>query len=220
MINKKNPAFTLIEVLVAVTIIAVLTAIGVVSYASANRNSRDAKRLSDVEQIRAALEMYRADVGQYPESITPGDSLVSGSNTYMSPIPQDPKPSSGCEYSYISDGQNYTLGVCLEKEAGETAYFTPMGQISVTPTPELTLAPSSTPTLVPTSTPTPAPTTFPTPRKKMKKTIGLTLVEILVTSAIVTMGDCPDTCFFDSDCSPCGSGCTCPFNGGTCQCPF
>lgn len=129
MINKKRPAFTLIEVLVATTIIAVLTAIGVVSYASANRNSRDAKRLADVEQIRSALEMYRADCGSYPEAITFGSPLTSsclGSTvTYMQQVPQDPKPSSGCDYSYNQVGENnYTITVCLEKEG--TISFGPL----------------------------------------------------------------------------------------------
>lgn len=121
MINRKRFGFTLIEVLVAVTIVAVLTAIGMVSYASANRSSRDAKRKSDLEQIRAALEMYRADCGFYPEAITPGSPLTSsclGSTvTYMQQVPQDPKPSSGCEYGYSRvDENNYTITVCFEKE--------------------------------------------------------------------------------------------------------
>ncbi len=127
MIKKKNRAFTLIEVLVAVTIIAVLTAIGVVSYVSANRNARDSKRLSDVEQIRAALEMYRADQGEYPASITFGGSLVSGSNTYMSPIPNDPRPSAGGEYSYTPGDENYTLTIYSEKTSTNRC-FGPLGE--------------------------------------------------------------------------------------------
>jgi prepilin-type N-terminal cleavage/methylation domain-containing protein len=61
--NKK--AFTLIELLVVSTIIAILIAVGAVSYSSINKRSRDSKRKSDIEQIRAALEMYRADKGSY-----------------------------------------------------------------------------------------------------------------------------------------------------------
>ncbi len=126
MINKKNPAFTLIEVLVATTIIAVLTAIGVVSYASASRNSRDAKRLSDVEQIRAALEMYRADVGDYPASITFGGTLSSADNTYMSPIPQDPKDPA-YSYSYSGSDDDYTLTIYSEKNSANRC-FGPLGE--------------------------------------------------------------------------------------------
>lgn len=123
--------FTLIEVLVAATIIALLTAIGVVSYASANRSARDAKRKSDLEQIRAALEMFRADCGKYPvtNTVVPGNTLVlnatscpgySGSTiTYMQQIPQDPK------YSYIyraaTDRLSYVLCAYLEGGGGTTS---------------------------------------------------------------------------------------------------
>jgi prepilin-type N-terminal cleavage/methylation domain-containing protein len=127
MINKKTSAFTLIEVLVAVTIIAVLTAIGVVSYTSANRNARDSKRLADVEQIRAALEMYRADGGAYPASITFGGSLTREGNTYMSPIPNDPRPSAGGDYSYSSSGDDYTLKIYSEKTETNRC-FGPLGE--------------------------------------------------------------------------------------------
>ena len=127
MINQKRSGFTLIEILVVVTIIALLTAIGMVSYASANRNSRDAKRLTDVEQIRAALEMYRADQGGYPLLITFGDPLSYGSNTYMSRIPQDPKdPSYSYSYTYNS-ANDYTLTIYSEKE-GENRCFGPLGE--------------------------------------------------------------------------------------------
>jgi len=130
MINKKNPAFTLIEVLVAVTIIAVLTAIGVVSYASANRNSRDAKRLSDVEQIRAALEMYRADCGTYPGTISFGESLTSSCTgatiTYMQTVPQDPK-SPTRSYDYSGSDDDYTLTIYSEKNEANR-FFGPLGE--------------------------------------------------------------------------------------------
>jgi len=58
--------FTIVEILVAVAIIGALTAIGTATYQSANQKARDARRKADLEQIRAALEMYKADNGEYP----------------------------------------------------------------------------------------------------------------------------------------------------------
>jgi general secretion pathway protein G len=96
--NKK--AFTLIELLVVSTIIAVLIAVGAVSYSSINKRSRDSKRKSDIEQIRAALEMYRADNGSYVsgsgEATAALNSLVTPGE-YIPKIPVDPKNK---EYNY------------------------------------------------------------------------------------------------------------------------
>lgn len=116
----KSRGFTLIEILVTVTIIAVLTAVGVVSYGSVNKNSRDAKRKSDIEQIRQALEMYKADMGYYPpcggycQAISLASALVT--RGYMSAIPTDPLAGQANQgYYYLptnSDGTFY-YGYCL-----------------------------------------------------------------------------------------------------------
>jgi general secretion pathway protein G len=96
-----SKGFTLIEVLVVAGIIAVLSVVGVTSYTSINMRSRDAKRKSDLEQVRSALEMYRTDTGSYPGSgvafallngLKP--TLVDGSPSYMPSIPQDPRSTS------------------------------------------------------------------------------------------------------------------------------
>ncbi len=123
---KKN-GFTMIEVLVVVTIIGVLASIGIVSYQTTNKKSRDSRRKADIEEIRAALEMCRADTGSYPEAITLGGSLQcsydSITNTYLDPIPHDPLcPEGSCigdhsDYSYIQTANNsYTITAKMETE--------------------------------------------------------------------------------------------------------
>lgn len=110
--------FTLIEVLVAVTIIAVLISIGVVSYGSVNRRSRDAKRKGDVEQMRSAMEMYRADTGYYPNLGSGSWADASGLSTtlvstYLPAIPSDPKSAQTYRYKATNlSGGNY-YGYCL-----------------------------------------------------------------------------------------------------------
>jgi len=128
MLKPKSPTtnphgFTLIELLVAATIAIILTTIGVVSYQSAMRRSRDGKRKADLEQIRAALEMYRSDCGSYPDSVSFGGSLVGGEsacsgNIYMQRVPQDPKYST-YQYSYTKSGDFYVLCAYLEGESGD-----------------------------------------------------------------------------------------------------
>ena len=67
----QKKAFTLIEILVVVTIIGILLSTAIISYGSLSKSSRDARRKTDLEQIRAALEMWRSSEplanGQYPD---------------------------------------------------------------------------------------------------------------------------------------------------------
>lgn len=115
----KKFGFTLIEVLVVATIIGILAAVAVSSYASINKRSRDAKRRSDIEQIRSALEMYRSDLGYYPAvdytSFGNVTDLISYLvSAYMPSMPSDPQsPTSNYYYEATSKvGVNY-YGYCL-----------------------------------------------------------------------------------------------------------
>ncbi len=92
--------FTLIELLVTVSIMAILMAIGIASYATVNVQSRNTKRKSDVEGLRSALEMYRADVGSYPAVNPQGFDVATNlsdaltvQGDYLPDIPPDPMPS-------------------------------------------------------------------------------------------------------------------------------
>lgn len=58
--------FTLIELMVAITIVAVISAIGYISYSSAQISSRDAKRKQDLRSLATALEVYHQANGRYP----------------------------------------------------------------------------------------------------------------------------------------------------------
>lgn len=110
---KRSHGFTLLEVLVSATIIAVMTAVGMVSYSSVNKRSRDVKRRADLEQIRSALEMYRSDNGQYP-NIGGGFLNTSGLSTalvtggYMPAVPDDPATTGNYYYDAISTSGVYS----------------------------------------------------------------------------------------------------------------
>jgi general secretion pathway protein G len=94
--------------------------IGVVSYSSVNKRSRDVKRKSDLEQIRSALEMYRSDQGQYPSPSL--DALVSSS--YMPAIPTDPNTNS-YYYQPIQNGTVYNAYcVCAKLETSTSTQST------------------------------------------------------------------------------------------------
>ena len=108
----RSKGFTFIEVLVVITIISVLTLVGVTNFRVANQKSKDGRRQGDLEQIKAALEIYRTDQGGYPLAITFGAVLAAGGSTYMEKVPNDPL--SSYSYYYSSDGLTYTLCAQLE----------------------------------------------------------------------------------------------------------
>jgi general secretion pathway protein G len=131
--DKSNYAFTLMELLVVVTIIGLLSATGLVSYTSLSKSSRDARRKSDVAEIRTALEIYRSDNGYYPTGLVfplPANcttiSLSAGEVTYIQKTPIDPLCKSselryytyiplpaGCDNSTVNC-TSYTIGALLE----------------------------------------------------------------------------------------------------------
>lgn len=63
---QQRRGFTLIEILVASTIIIIVSAIGIVSYAGAQVGARDATRKQDLENVRTVLLLYRTENGYYP----------------------------------------------------------------------------------------------------------------------------------------------------------
>lgn len=125
VLRTKNSGFSLVELLITVSIIAILIAIGVASYATINKQSRDTKRKSDIEQIRSSLEMYRADNGSYPSAgsgswvaaSSATDALIgltpSLVPTYFSVVPRDPKSAQNYMYLASSPSGGFYYGYCL-----------------------------------------------------------------------------------------------------------
>lgn len=63
---KKQAGFTLIELLVVIAIIALLASVVISSLQSARKKARDAQRMSDIQQIQKAIELYKLDNGHAP----------------------------------------------------------------------------------------------------------------------------------------------------------
>lgn len=104
---------------------AILIAIGIASYSTVNKQSRDTKRKSDIEQLRSAIEMYRAERGFYPPSgsgnwIDAQDATdgltVSIVPNYISVVPTDPKLTQTYQYKATNvAGGNY-YGYCISTQ--------------------------------------------------------------------------------------------------------
>lgn len=135
LLNVKG--FTLIELLVVITIIGLLSAISVFALVGSRESARDARRKADLEQIRSALEIYKADCNRYPSSLPSVGSPLEGNpsaancagstNTYIQAIPGDPSTSGSYRYCPSSGNQSYTLSTYLEDS---TATVTSCGSCS------------------------------------------------------------------------------------------
>lgn len=135
---RKSEGFTLIELLIVVVIIGILSALLMSNFIGVRQRARDGQRKSDLRQIQAALEMYRADQGSYPSSVpncpdTNPTSLMSSnclSSTYMQKVPGDPLGEgsyNGGSYYYSLSGSIYILAACLENRSDSQGTSDPPG---------------------------------------------------------------------------------------------
>jgi type II secretion system protein G len=98
--RTSDKGFTLIELLVVIAIIGLLSSVVMASLNSARAKARDARRISDLRQIRTALELYYDDHnGTYPSmsgwatscDATWTTTLQNALAPYMSKLPVDPR---------------------------------------------------------------------------------------------------------------------------------
>ena len=66
--NPEKRAFTLIELLIVVAIIAILAAIAVPNFLEAQTRAKVSRCLADMRTIRTGLESYYVDNNKYPET--------------------------------------------------------------------------------------------------------------------------------------------------------
>jgi len=67
--RSRSYAFTLIELLIVVAIIAILAAIAVPNFLEAQVRSKVARTKADMRSVAVALESYSVDFGAYPPSV-------------------------------------------------------------------------------------------------------------------------------------------------------
>lgn len=130
---KRQPGFTIVELLIVIVVIAILAAISVVAYTGIQARANDARRANDIRQVAKLIEVYYAENGSYPSTgglnVAFADSNCGNSNPNKRAdwvpglgveIPQSFGPRMagyGC-YIYASDGTNYVLSAWHALQTG------------------------------------------------------------------------------------------------------
>ena len=136
--QARRKGFTLVELLIVISIMAVIAAIMLATLQTARGKARDANRYESLIQIRNALNRYYSDFGAYPAtpnqwySSEPGDANFSNNSGNWIPglvssgmigsLPRDPQgglsantvcatavPAFTRAFVYKSDGKEYKL---------------------------------------------------------------------------------------------------------------
>lgn len=131
---KSKKGFTLIEILVVVSIVGLLSSVFLVGLGGFRARGRDARRIADLRQVQNALEIYYTRCGRYLGGVAPASGACPTTNPTawgpagtagtvqnvltsglgISQIPNDPSIGKNYGYAVSTDGQNYVLGATLE----------------------------------------------------------------------------------------------------------
>jgi prepilin-type N-terminal cleavage/methylation domain-containing protein len=129
-------AFTLVELLVVISIIGLLSTIATVSLGSARAKSRDTKRMADLRQISQAVELFSNDNSYLPQNYQGWCTYISNGGLgvafqsdllpYLVKTPLDPQKANQVgDYLYINlDNKNkYMLCANMETTASNGYNF-------------------------------------------------------------------------------------------------
>ena len=85
ILRKTTSGFTLIELMIVMSLIVVLAGIGLATHSNSQTRAREAVLKEDLFRMRDAIDQYYADRNEYPARL---DALVTG--TYLRAVPVDP----------------------------------------------------------------------------------------------------------------------------------
>ena len=84
-IRQRDSGFTMIELLIVVSLIVILTTMGMTQYRHSVIYAREGVLKEDLFRLRDAIDQYYADKGTYPSTL---DALIT--EGYVRKLPEDP----------------------------------------------------------------------------------------------------------------------------------
>jgi len=153
MFKQNQKAFTLVELIVVVTILAILWTIAFISLQWYSRSSRDSVRISDVGNIKTSLELFVLESGRYPlpdnyEEISySGDTLWYQWNFWentisqlwgkLNKVPLDPLTEKKYIYSVANNKNEFEILILLEDSLVNTLDVSPVIAANVAVIPKI-----------------------------------------------------------------------------------
>lgn len=137
--RAESAGFTLVELLIVISIIGVLSRFLFVNYAEVRIRGRDSQRKSELAEVKKSLRLFYNDYQTYPADNDSGDIIGCGvaaqdtcswgaafetdTTTYMAKLPLDPVNVAPYEYVYEQgiNGESFTLTTKLEGLGDESA---------------------------------------------------------------------------------------------------
>lgn len=83
--NRRPRGFTLLELIVVITIMGILVSIALPNYRNSVLSAREAVLRENLYRLRDLIDQYQSDKGKYPETL---EALVT--DGYLRKIPPDP----------------------------------------------------------------------------------------------------------------------------------
>ena len=115
--------FSLIELIVVITIIGILATTVVVSVAGRTDQARATRAAQDIANLSSSCELFRADHGRYPDSLdelrNPPETATGSTISYIKKMSNDPWTNEPYGYDLLDDGPHiYSYGAD-KTEGGE-----------------------------------------------------------------------------------------------------
>ena len=107
-------AFTLIELLIVMAVIAVLLTLATPNFFSSVEKSKEAALQHDLSVVRDAIDKFYGDTGKYPDSL---QELVN--KHYLKNIPIDPITESNVTWLIVNN-QDISTGKVIDIKSGST----------------------------------------------------------------------------------------------------
>lgn len=137
---KRCRAFTLVELLIVIVVLAVLAAIVIPKFGDSSTRSREASLKSNLKIVRNAVDLFKTDTGAYPstlDDLAASSAPANGKDTagsskaitagdfkgpYVAEVPKDPVSGSALTYSVTAGSVGKVSSSASGNATDGTAY--------------------------------------------------------------------------------------------------